>query len=79
MSGGNFMTRPERAAQRQQGRVLVQKVKACGGCFCCTRRDRSTEAWGRALCGKLMPARFLKAGCEFDPEYSRIYSRENVE
>lgn len=76
---GVFMTRPERSTQRRQGRVLVAKVKACGGCFCCTRRDRSSEAWGRALCGKTSPARFLKAGCDFDPEYSRIYGTEQVE
>ena len=76
---GHFMTRPERAALRQQGRALVQKVKACGGCFCCARRDRSSEAWGRALCGKPTPARFLKVGCDFIPEYGRIYGRDQVE
>lgn len=74
-----FLSRPERAAMRRQGRELVQRVKACGGCFCCTRRDRETEAWGRALCGKPKPARFMKHGCDFDPEFSRIYGRERIE
>lgn len=76
---GVFMSRPERATERRQGQALVQKVKACGGCFCCALRDRSSEAWGRALCGKPTPARFMKPGCDFQPEYSRIYGREQVE
>lgn len=74
-----FLSRPERATQRRQGKALVARVKACGGCFCCRRRDKDSEAWGRALCGKPTPARFLKAGCDFDPEYSRIYGREVIE
>ena len=74
-----FLSRPERAAQRQQGKAAVQRVKACGGCYCCRNRDRGSEAWGRALCGKPTPARFLRAGCDFDPEYSRIYGRDVTE
>lgn len=73
------LSRPENAVQVRDGRRALDKVKACGGCFCCKRRDARTEGWGRATCGKVIPAQFMKEGCTFDPDYDRIYSRENVE
>ena len=59
--------------------ALVDKVKACGGCYCCLRRDQRSEGWGRATCGKVIPAVFLKDGCTFEPDYDRIYDRGNIE
>lgn len=73
------LSRPENHVHRSQGMSLVDKVKACGGCYCCTRRDQKTEGWGRAVCGKVIPAQFLKPGCTFEPDYDRIYDRGNIE
>lgn len=66
------LSRPERAVFRGQGRAVVEKVIAAGGCFYCTRRDPRTEGWGRATCGKIIPAQFLKEGCTFEPDTARI-------
>lgn len=73
------LSRPENHVHRGQGMSLVDKVKACGGCYCCTRRDPKTEGWGRALCGKIIPAKFLQAGCTFEPDYDRLYDKGNIE
>lgn len=73
------LTRPEHATNKSQGMETVNRIKACGGCFCCHRRNRATEGWGRANCGMVKPAEFLKPGCQFDPDFDRIYSPENVE
>lgn len=73
------LSRPERAVHRAQGRTAMERVKACGGCYCCLRRDPKSEGWGRATCGMVKPAQFLKPGCQFDPDYDRIYDRGNVE
>lgn len=37
------------------------------------------DGWGRARCGKIIPAEFLKEGCTFEPDYERIYDQGNVE
>lgn len=73
------LSRPERFVLVGQGREAIDRVKACGGCFCCTRRDPKSEGWGRARCGKAKPAEFLKEGCTFDPDYDRIYDKGNLE
>lgn len=73
------LTRPERAVQVRDGRAALKTVEACGGCFCCLRRDYKTEGWGRATCGMVKPAQFKKEGCKFDPDWDRIYSPENLE
>ena len=75
------LTPPENAAERGAGWKAVDKVKACGGCYCCHNRDKASEGWGTALCG-LKPAqefpKCVQAG-KFSADHSRIYGRENVE
>jgi hypothetical protein len=66
------LSRPERAVFRGQGREVVAKVMKAGGCAFCLRRDPKSEGWGRALCGKIIPAQFLKEGCTFEPDTARI-------
>lgn len=68
------LSRPERHVYNSQKRGIVDMVKAAGGCWFCLRRDEASEAFGRALCGKVQPARFLRYGCEFDPDQTRIHS-----
>lgn len=67
------LSRPERSVYMRQGRSLADKVIACGGCYCCLRRDPRSEGWGRARCGKAKPAEFMKEGCTFEPDNDRIY------
>ncbi len=67
------LSRPERHVYGGQRRSMVDKVKAAGGCWFCLRRDQSSEAFGRALCGKVKPAKFLHAGCEFNPDQDRLH------
>ena len=66
------LSRPERAVFRGQGREVVKRIIAAGGCVYCLRRDPKSEGWGRALCGKVVPAKFLKEGCTFEPDTDRI-------
>jgi hypothetical protein len=73
----DFLTRPERAAAREQAKPLRDKVIECGGCTCCKHRDRATEGPTRAACGLSPPQAFPK--CDFDPDHDRLYSRENLE
>lgn len=72
----DHLTSPERAAAREQAKVVREKVIECGGCACCLNRDRNTEGWGRALCG-LQPAQVFPK-CDFDPDPDRIYAPENI-
>lgn len=69
------LTGPERFAARQQAKDVLDVAKASGYCFCCTRRRKETEdkGFGLAECGLKPPARPRKAGCVFEPDYSRIY------
>lgn len=70
------LTDPEWRAARAQAEArlpaVVAKVVACGGCYCCTNRDRRTEGWDLALCGLKPAAEFRKRGCRFDPDMARI-------
>lgn len=66
------LSRPERSVLHKQGRAVMEKVVAHGGCYCCTRRDPRSEGWGRALCGKVVRAQFLGEGCTFEPDDDRI-------
>lgn len=66
------LSRPERHVYGDQKRGIVDKIKAAGGCWFCLRRDEKSEAFGRALCGKIRPVQFLQSGCEFDPDRERI-------
>lgn len=72
------LSRPERSVQVRDGRAALKVVEGCGGCFCCKRRDQRTEGWGRATCGMVKKAQFKQPGCEFDPDWDRIYSKENL-
>lgn len=66
------LSRPERAVFRGQGMAAVKLVTNAGGCAYCLRRDPKSEGWGRALCGKVVPAKFMKEGCTFEPDNDRI-------
>lgn len=72
------LTRPERAVEVRDARKVLKIVQQ-HQCFCCLRRDRDTEGWGKAACGLPRPALFNGPGCQFDPDWDRIYAKENVE
>lgn len=67
------LTPTERSCERAQAKEAREVANKCGGCFCCLKRDRSTEAFGLAECGLKPQARFKKHGCTFHPDYSRLY------
>ena len=71
----DHLTGPERAAARAQAKPLLDRVNACGGCFCCTKRNTTTESlqFGLAECGLHPPAQFKKQRCEFTPDFDRLY------
>lgn len=71
----DFLTAPERFCERDAGKKVLEKVKKCGGCFCCKNRNKHTESIGLGLaeCGLKPPAQFKKIRCDFKPEYSRLY------
>jgi hypothetical protein len=66
------LTAPELRTARLEARRLLKQVEACGGCFCCSRRDRASEGWERANCGLNPPAIFKGARCTFDPDLARL-------
>ena len=77
---GSTLTPPEDRTERENGWKAVDRVKACGGCFCCL--NRGAEGFGIAVCG-LAPSLTFPA-CTgktpgFAPDYDRIYARENIE
>jgi hypothetical protein len=66
------LSRPEAAVFRGQSRAIVRTIVCAGGCYFCLRRDPKSEGWGRALCGKIIRAEFMKEGCTFEPDTERI-------
>jgi hypothetical protein len=44
------LTRPENGAELRQRRAIADRVKACGGCALCLKRDRAVIGWGRSVC-----------------------------
>ena len=43
------LTQPENRAERDAGWDAVDRLKACGGCYCC--KNPCSEVFGIALCG----------------------------